>query len=265
MSEEEVTGTLPNETGPVEAAPDGITAQAPDVAVEPATEPTTPTEPVFFDAESLPDELKGRYGEMQSSYTQKMQDLGKQRKALEQTQALVDAYQRDPIGTLQQLAAQSGVQVVQPGQQQTNEPQEPWQPQTWDDVSERTVSQAKQEILQELAPHFDQLRDIQASSVETQLDGLDPMWRQYEDKMTELVNKHPSLANDIPALYDLSVPQDVREAKATQRALAKLKAQGNSAQPAGSSTRTTTTAPATPVSNFDEAVAAARQKLEAGG
>ncbi|MHC4635804.1 MAG: hypothetical protein ACYSYU_11445, partial [Planctomycetota bacterium] len=91
--------------------------------------------------------------------------------------------------------------------------------------------------------------------------------QQYEDTMKINLQKHPSLANDPTSLYRMSVPQEVLESRATQMALKKLEAKGESAKISGGSTTTKTPSgglPDKPVS-FTQAYEAAKQSLRDQG
>jgi hypothetical protein len=84
--------------------------------------------------------------------------------------------------------------------------------------------------------------------------------------MRENLQKHPTLVEDVSKLYRLSVPDDVSERKATQRALAKLEAKTKYGKVSGSPGTTHKTAEAIkPAATFDEAVAQAKRQLAEQG
>ena len=111
---------------------------------------------------------------------------------------------------------------------------------------------------------FDQMRQLQAQSVEKQLDTIDPMWRRHEEGMQSMMQKHPTLANDISTLYEMSIPAAERESRATQAALAKMR--GLEKAGAVSGRQTTKSTPAgNKVGSFDDAVAEAKRQLSERG
>ena len=84
--------------------------------------------------------------------------------------------------------------------------------------------------------------------------------------MMQNLKTHPTLANDPAKLYMLSVPQEVIESRATQKALQRFEQKGKAA--AVSSGSTTNKKPAAPVreaSSFEEAVQFAREQLAEQG
>jgi hypothetical protein len=76
--------------------------------------------------------------------------------------------------------------------------------------------------------------------------------------MEQLLSKHPSLATDLPTLYEMAVPPAIREAKAVQKALAKMKAQAAHASVESKSTKTNTAPAPTRPRTIEEAWALAR-------
>jgi len=210
----------------------------------------------FFDPTSIADkpELLAAYKQMQSSYTKRMQDAAKHRPKIE----AYDRFEKDPMGTMQQLAAQYGFQLVQRGQEQPKD----WNPQSWDDV----MTEAEKRVLKKMEPVYNELREVKKQNIETYLDSHYADWRTYEGDMMETLQAHPSLVRDPDKLYRLSVPEQVWEARATQKAMQKLKGASEHAQVSGGSTTTkqTTQEPSGPVS-FDQAVEIARKRVAAQG
>ena len=240
MSDPQGPATLPQ--GPVEEAPDtGITSSTPEVssgqapeqtqapagqAVTAAPEPETPT---FFDVSQVPPELMPAYKMMQGAFTRKTQEISANRQKIE----AFDSFMRDPVGQIQQLAAQYGMNVTraQAAQMaQESQAQQEFNPQTWDDV----MSLAEQRVMAKLSPLLSNLQQetvqMKTKSIESQLDQIDPNWRMYEDTMIRNMQDHPSLARDVSKLYRLSVPEEVLMAKATQQALKKIQDKATAAQ-----------------------------------
>jgi hypothetical protein len=257
-AESQVTETIPAES-------EGQSAQA----VE--TPETGPQETdSFFDPNQVPDDLKPAYKNMQAAFTKKMQALAENRQKVE----AYDAFTANPMGELQRLATQYGYQLT-PAQQQAvaeaAQNETDWQPQSWQEVeskiSRSAVDQAKEELMQQFGPIINQVQSLKQSSIENQLSEIDPTWQQYESEMATNLNSHPTLANDPAMLYRMSVPSDVLESRATQAALRKMEAKGQSAQvSSGSSTpkKPGTEMPDKSMS-FDEAVTFAKNKIAEDG
>lgn len=220
---------------PTDTAPEGTEGQAAGTG----TSETAPqTEDTFFDPREVPDDLQPAYKQMQAAFTKKMQAIAENRQKVE----AYDAFQQDPIGQIQRLAQQYGytmtrAEAAQVQQEQQSQNQN-WEPQSWDDVLSRAEERAYNRIRQELQPMFSEVQQMKKTSIEHQLAEIDPTWQQYEDKMTANLKQHPTLAQDPAMLYRLSVPQDVLESRAVQKALKKMEAKGQSAQVAGGSTTT---------------------------
>jgi len=208
----------------------------------------------FFDPTSIAGkpELEAAYKQMQGSYTKRMQEFSKHRPKLE----AYDRFEKDPLGTMRQLAAQYGYQFVQSGE---NQPKD-WSPQSWDDV----MAKAKEEVLKEMQPVFNEVKSLKKQNIETHLDTNHPDWRTYEEAMMDNLKAHPSLVQDPDKLYRMSVPSEVLEAKASAKAMQKLKGSQEHAQVSGGTTsKQTIQAPTGPLS-FDQAVAVAKQRISAG-
>jgi len=188
------------------------------------------TEESFFDPKSIADkpELMQAYKQMQKDYTK-----GKQ--AIRAAQQKIEAYDRamqDPHGTIRALAQQYGLSVID-GKPNVQGDQE-FAPKSWDDV----IAYAKQQVLGEISPLVNEVKGLKQRSIESHFDSEYPDWRQYEDQMVGVLKQHPTLANDPDTLYRMSVPQEVVEARAYNKALQKLK-NGNDAAKAGGAIRTT--------------------------
>jgi len=270
----------PNTGGQADAAPwaQGTTAPAPQSQDGQAAAPTqsqdqgqapqgTPAtdEPTFFDPNNLPPELLVPYKQMQGAFTTKTQEIARNKQKIE----AYDAFMRDPVSQIQQLASQYGLQLTraqaqQVQNQQQTQPEQNWEPQTWNEVIQRTKDETRQEIMRELSPYFGQVQQMQATNIEKQLASIDPEWRTYEGNMRENLQDHPTLVKDVAKLYRLSVPPEILEAKAIQQALKRFEEKGKHAAvtSGGSAPRSKPTA--AKVSSFDEAYRAAKQKIMSG-
>ena len=206
----------------------------------------------FFDPKDLEGkpELQAAYKHMQSRFTKGMQGV-------KENQTKIDAYdgfQRDPLGTLQQLATQLGYKFV-PGDGKADS--EDWQPSSWSDV----MARAKDEVLRDMGPVLDEVRNLKKQNVETYLDSNYSDWRVYEDDMVSNLQAHPSLASDPDKLYQISVPPEVLQAKATKDALAKIKGEGAAGEVSGAKrTQKTSQEPSGPLT-LDQAVKVAKERL----
>ena len=210
----------------------------------------------FFDPSSIQGkpELELAYKQMQSAWTRKMQGV----KASQDKISAYDRFSSDPVNTIKQIAQQYGLSVVQPGDSQA--PEQDFK--SWDDVKQHFFKEFKKEM----QPVFNEVRTLKQQNVETYLDNHFPDWREHEEAMMEKLQKHPSLVHEPDALYRASVPSEVWEARATQRAMQKLKAAGQSSQVSGgtTTTRPTQQEPTGPLT-FDQAVEVAKRRIAAGG
>jgi hypothetical protein len=255
--------------GQVDAAPEGTTAETSEgQSLEgqdagTTSGPQTPAEDSFFDPNEVPDNLKPAYKNMQAAFTKRMQELSKHRQKIE----AYDAFYSNPVENIRNVARQYGIDLG--GNQEQKGPDvtaEDYQPKSWQEVYSNAKEMAKSEILQELQPFIQGVQQVRKESIEHQLNEIDPTWQQYEDAMKDNMSRHPSLARDPALLYRVSVPPEVLESRATQRALKRLEAKGQSAQVSSSSTTTKhpSAMPDKPVS-FADAVAAAKRKLADDG
>lgn len=257
MAELEMGGeqALADSTGTTAGALD-TTSTVSDGAAQISSNASASDAESFFDPNSIRDkpELMSAYKQMQAAFTKRMQETGQHRSKIE----AYDRFNSDPIGTMQQIAASMGYKLVAPGNEQPKD----WNPQSWDDV----MSEAEKRVLKKMAPVYNELRDLKKQSVEGYLDGKYADWRTYEDDMLKTLQSHPSLASDPDALYRLSVPSEVWEARAAKAAMAKLQSRSEAAQVAGGTktNRQTTQQPSGPLS-FDQAVEAARKRVAQSG
>jgi len=108
---------------------------------------------------------------------------------------------------------------------------------------------------------------MKKQTIEHQLSDIDPTWQQYEDKMMDNLNSHPTLARDPATLYRLSVPQEVLESRAVQKALKKMEGKAQSSKASSGSTTSRKPQQGIPdkAMSFQEAVEAAKAKLAEEG
>ena len=200
--------------------------------------------------------------QLQGSYSKKTQTIAQQRQKIE----AYDAFNRDPVGNLTQMAQRLGYKLTQ-AQQDAIDQNQPWEPQTWDEVLSKATEKAKQELMQELGPVFSEVQNIKKEGIKSQLSEIDPGWQQYESEMKAVLDAHPSMAKDPAMLYRMSVPPDVMESRANQRALKKMEAKVAGGRVASSSTtnrQPSTGLPTGPVT-FQQAYEAAKKKLADDG
>lgn len=218
--------------------------------------PDTGATDSFFDPASIQDkpELLAAYKQLQGSYTKRMQALAAEKQKIE----AYDNFMRNPRQAAQQLAAQYGLQVIEPGQ---SAPQDQ-EFKSWDDVKQYMFKEFQKEMLNPLAA---EVKTLKKQSIEMQLDSQFPDWRTYESEMMDVLHKHPTFVSDPAALYRMAVPDHVWEARATAKAMQKLKGATEHAQVSGgTTTKQTTQAPTGPLT-FDQAVEVAKKRLAAEG
>lgn len=211
----------------------------------------------------LQSQAKALQKSLQSNYTKKTQSIAQERQKIE----AYNAFMSDPMGQMQRLAAQYGLTITRGGQLQQAGQQKEWEPQNWNEVMDRATQIAEQKILQRFGPVLHEVQNLRKSSIESQLNEIDPSWTTYEEQMMGTLQKHPTLANDPATLYRMSVPPEVLESRAVQRALHRMEEKGKAAQTAGQSTtnkKPSTNMPDRPVS-FQEAVEIARKRLAEQG
>jgi hypothetical protein len=280
MAEEGQTQTQTTGQGTTQAAPApaGTTAPAPTPAKGQSGQATAPqttdkgtaqAEDSFFDPKDLDPALIPAYKQMQKAFTKKTQEIAQHRQKVE----AYDAFNKDPIGQMQTMAARMGYKLTRAeaavAAQNTPVP-ENWQPQTWGEVMEKfqqsIIPNLRQEVIKDLSPALQELQNLRKSNLERMLDDSCPDWRTYEDDMKANLQAHPSLVNDPAKLYRISVPEEVLESLATQRALKKLEAKAKSSQVGGTSTTTKHQSPGTEnVRSFNDAVEYAKRRLAEQG
>ncbi len=279
MAEE---GTTTTETGGdtggqsgAESASQTITAETKGAegqskGTEGTTVKGTQEEQTFFDPKDLDPSLVPAYKNMQKAFTQRMQEAAKHKHKVE----AYDSYERDPVGTMQAMAQRMGFQLTraeaarqirdqQPGQQG----QEQWEPKSWDEVLNRAKDMAKRELFQEMGPMVNEVKNLRKSNLEAFLDSNAPDWREHEDSMMENLKAHPTLVNDPVKLYRVSLPPEVLEGRAMQKALKKMEEKVKGAQIGGGSSTIRKAPLGLPdkALSFDEAVKFAKAKLAEDG
>jgi len=266
--------TVTSETGSVtdggsETTPVAVTTGQ---QVQAAGTPAQDSEEAIFDpgefdrlTQSLTPELQAQARalkkSLQGAFTKKTQEIAKHRQKIE----AYDAFQRDPVSQIQQMAKQMGYSLTRAeAQAQVNQtdPAE-WQPQSWNEVLQR----AESKVMERFAPLLTEMQNMKKTAIESQLTDIDPTWHQYEDTMVQNLSAHPTLAKDPIMLYRLSVPPEVFESRATQKALAKLEARTQSSKVSGNSLTSKTPKtgdPEGPIS-FADAVKIAKARLAEEG
>lgn len=225
---------------------------------------TKATEESFFDPNTVPEELKPAYKQMQAAFTKKMQAISKSKDKI----IAYENFEKDPVGNMQAMAAKIGYRLTRAEaaaavNAQGGETATDFNPQSWNDVETWLTGKLMPKIQQQFAPFIENVQKVTANNIEKQLDSIDENWRMYEDDMKETLRHHPTLVHDVGKLYRLSVPEEVLSSRATQAALRKLEQKGQSASVHGASTSKTVAAPKKATS-FDDAVAIARAKLSEG-
>lgn len=208
------------------------TAAAPDTSGEQSTasNQTTNSGPGVEDVESFFDpksiegkpELQAAYKQMQGEFTKRNQHFAGEQKKLDAYNAFIS----DPLASMRQVATQYGWNLIE-GQDQSNGE---FQPKTWDDVQKHFLEQARKDLAKEFAPLTNEVQSLKKQNVESQLDRDYPDWRTYETKMSETLQLHPTLVNDVDSLYRMSVPPELLEQRSMKAALAKVKGGTDSSQ-----------------------------------
>jgi hypothetical protein len=199
-----------------------------------------------------------------SDYTKKTMSIKSQKDKL----AMVDAYQRNPVGFTKELARRMGLQVVaQNERNQTQDDFENWEPQTWKEVVQKISGEIQRNFQGRHDPLQDEVIALKKTNIENFLDKSAPDWREYEDQMIENIKAHPTLVNDPVKLYRLSVPEEVLDTKAYKRAIETMQDKVNSAQVGGASktNKESQNDGFDKPMSFDEAVNAAKRSLEKRG
>jgi hypothetical protein len=256
-------GTTANATEPADGqgTADGSSASTGQAAAAPAAQMFDE----HFDPKTLPAELQPAYKQMHGVFTRKMQSFSQDRDLLDQAKS----FMADPVAGMQRMAAQYGYQLTRReaqaalGQQQGGawDPASGEAPPDWNTLLSVAEQRAEQRLMQKFAPVIQNVQQMQASSIEKQLDDLDPQWRTYEDSMRSNLKDHPTLVKNVEALYRLSVPAEVIESRATQAALARIQKTTQAAKVSGTSTARSTSPAPRKIESFQDAVEAAKEQL----
>jgi hypothetical protein len=251
----ETTATAPGGNDGQSAGTDQTTASGPDAG--------TQTGESFFDPKTIEHspELMQAYKQMQGAFSKKMGGIRENLSKVEQ----YDQFMANPSATIRQLAQQYGMTLVD-GQPQPAADGQDFKPQSWDDVTAHVRQQVINEMNAAYEPLVGQVKDLKRQNVEQFLDANFTDWKTYETEMIQNLQKHPSLAEDPTMLYNMSVPPELLEARATERALKKLKGDTSASAVAGAkpAAHTPTNQPEGKLS-FNEAVQFAKQKLRKQG
>jgi len=218
----------------------------------------------FFDPKTIEHDpnLMQAYKQMQGNFSKHMSRVrADQDKINQYNQAMAD-----PAGTVRQLAARYGMTVVDGKPQAANGGEQAFAPKTWSDVVNHVRKQVSDELTQQYQPLVNQVKDLKQQNVSQYLDTKFPDWKTYETEMIQSLQTHPSLAQDPDLLYRMSVPPEILEARATARALERLRGGTDAGLVPGAkrATLSTSTKPTGPMT-FDESVAYARSKLKEQG
>ena len=278
-------GPISAPKGPASDIPEGITPEAPEKGTSPtapddakgaaktkgADQPKGPAKTedtdVFFDPKDLPPELMPYHKQLQAAFTKKTQGVKQQKEKIE----AYDAFMQDIPGNLQRAAQQYGFRMVPQGNPpqagvQGNEPFTPeWQPQTYPELYNAFEQKIMGTLMQRFGPVFDNVQKLATNNVERQLSEIDPDWKVYEDEMTDNLKKHPTLAHDIPKLYQMSVPSEVLTSRAVQTALKKMETTAKSAKIQGKGTMAPTSPAKKGKPSFQQAVDEAKADLASKG
>ena len=234
-------------------SPDRTTASGPDNGAQGES---------FFDPKSIEHDpnLLAAYKGMQGTFSKKMDGIRDNQQKID----AYNAYINDPMGTVRQIAAQNGMTLVNGQPEQTGS--EAFAPQSWNDVVEHVTNQVRTEMTQQYEPLVGEVKNLKQQNIEQYLDNKYSDWKTYESEMIGVLQQHPSMAHDPDKLYQLSVPPELLEARATERALKKLKGGTDAALVPGTkrATQSTSDRPTGSMS-FDEAVKFAKGQLSSQG
>ena len=226
----------------------------------------TQTEETFFDPQDLEGkpELQAAYKSMQRTFSKKMENIKGDRQKIE----AYNAFMSDPVSQLQAMSKQYGYKLSKADAQTiVNQDEQKFDPQSWEDVFSVAEKRAYDKVLKDLRPMLGEVQQMKKTNLEGYLDNNVPDWRQYEDEMMDTLREHPTLVKDPIKLYKLSLPPEVLESRATQKALKKLQEKAESSQIGGKSTTTKKAPTGYPdkAMSFDDAVKFAQQKMAEEG
>lgn len=249
------------------------------------SQPDSIFDPDLFDqriseaSPELQEQFKAFRRDLLADYTRKTQAAAQKSKFADEDRKKLDAYNAflaNPEQVLGQVVQQMGMRLVPASGGNDNSLQTKWNPdsgnpENWHEPIDYMKAYLKAEMDKVLSPLINNVQQsvqkIEKDSIEHRLAEIDPSWQQYEDKMKENLRVHPTLVNDPSLLYRMSVPAEVLESRATQRALAKMEAKTKSGQMGGASQTTKKPGQAIDAKprGFEEAVTLARSILAKQG
>lgn len=200
----------------------------------------------FDDPSQYPKELKTKWKQMQASYTRKMQGL----KEAKDKANLYDQIMSDPENIVSKLAEKAGLKVSK------EEKVEDDVPEGGDSALAFIRKEIRKAIEAELGPVRHDQQKLKVSQSMAYLDKTYPDWKLYDDVMTDLVKKHPTLSEDLDTLFTM--------AKSKASAFEQRKA-GSQKKPSvvtkpSTGGRNVATKP-TKINSLDEAISAAKKEL----
>lgn len=258
--------------GPASQTIEGESKVSPKDTTPPDTEQVR-----FLSLDDVPEEhrpyveglLKDRERQMMAAYTRKTQDVAKEKQKID----AYNMFEKNPEGTIRQIAQQMGFDVIprghQPQAQSGMVDTANWEPQTWEEVLVRAKEQARESLMAEikplLEPLYQNLQQVKSQGIENQLSQIDENWRIYEDEIkSNMEFIKPDLlktAEGIKKLYRMSVPDEVFTSKATQQAIKQYEQKVKSAQIESKSKVNHTTPSIGKINSYDDAVKAAKKAL----
>ena len=225
----------------------------------------TGSDDLFMDPNDLPDELRGHFKRMQRGYTKKMQSLAESKQKVD----AYDAFARDPLQTMRNLAAQYGYTLEAKDANKGSGDSSDDAPETWEQVYERATQLATENVMKQMAPYLEQIQSQRTRQIEATLDDVAPEWREYQDEMSQMLQQHPTLVNNPELLARLAIPAEIHEARVHKKVQQKYDAKARSAQVSGGSTTVKASDDDADFLNrklsFSESVEAAKKKLQKDG
>ena len=238
--DEVVDGNLPNEEPQDEVVETEVVEDEEEVVED------EPREEEFVDPSQLPRELQPHWKKMQASYTRKMQGV----KELQDKANLYDQIMSDPENIVSKLAEKAGLKVVK---EESNEEDIP---EGGDATLQWLQSQIKKAVDAAVGPIRGTQQQLKVSQSMSYLDKTYPDWKLYDDIMTDIVKKHPSMSEDLDLLYETARG---RASNYEQKKAGSLKkaAVVTKASTAGRNVVTTPTK----INSLDDAINAAKKQL----
>ncbi len=248
-----------------------------------APAPDKSDEEEAFDLSKVPEELRPHVEaaikqtdkQLKANYTKKTQEIAKQRHKIE----AYDSFESNPVEIMKQMAERYGFQLTPKGGGKPRSSEtggngdesesfsETWTPPSWKHVGsavDQRIESKLNEFMQKIQPVFQNIHQLTTKNIETQLSEIDPDWKLYEDEMTSNLKDHPTLAKDVSKLYRMSVPDEVLESRATQKALKKFEEKAHSANIGSKSSIRSSSASEKKINSFNDAVVEAKRKIQAG-